>query len=337
MTRARVVRSTTGVGRFLVAAVVLFAAASPTSQSLWAQAPSPSRVPRNAAEVRTLLKEISNWGRWGKDDQLGTLNLITPATRERAAALVQDGTSVSLARDSELEQAADVSSPYERRMLNAGMDALSVAYHGYAHTHVDALWHVAVDDTSYNGTPRSLGFANGAPALSVLNLKQGIFTRGVLVDVPRLKGVKYLDPGTPIFIEDLEAWEKLAGIRVASGDAVFIYTGRWARRSALGPWNVGARAAGLHASVARWLKERDVAIVGHDGGNEVAPTMVQGVGFPLHQLLIVGLGMPLLDNCDLEALAAAAAGRNRWEFLLTASPLPIKGGTGSPLNPIATF
>ena len=337
MIKSRVVRITTGVARSIVAAVVFAAAASTTSQALRAQAPSPSRAPRNPAEVRSLFKEISNWGRWGKNDQLGTLNLITPATRKRAAALVQDGMSVSLARDSEVEQAADVSSPYERKMLSAGMDALSVAYHGYAHTHVDALWHVAVDDTSYNGTPRSLGFANGAPALSVLNLKQGIFTRGVLMDLPRLKGLKYLEPGTPIYAEDLEAWEKLAGIRVGSGDAVFIYTGRWARRSALGPWNVGARAAGLHASAARWLKARDVAIVGHDGGNEVAPTLVEGVGFPLHQLLIVGLGMPLLDNCDLEELAAAAAGRKRWEFLLTASPLPIKGGTGSPLNPIATF
>ena len=318
-------------------ATLLAALLASASHEVRGQGVVTPRAPTNAAEVSSLFKEISNWGRWGKDDQLGTINLITPATRKRAAALVKEGVSVSLARDSELEKAADVSSPYERKMLNAGMDALSVAYHGYAHTHVDALWHVAVDDKSYNGTPRSLGFANGAPALSVLNLKNGIFTRGVLMDMTRLKRVKYLEPGTPIYAEDLEAWEKVAGIKVGRGDAVFIYTGRWARRAELGPWNVGERAAGLHASVAKWLKARDVAIIGHDGGNELAPTLVEGVGFPLHQLLIAGLGMPLLDNCDLEAVAAAAAIRRRWAFLLTASPLPIKGGTGSPLNPIATF
>ena len=282
-------------------------------------------------------KELSNWGRWGKDDQLGTMNLITPAKRKQAAALVKDGVSVSLARDSELEKAADVGSPYERKMLNARIDMLTLTYHGFANTHMDALWHGAFEGRSYNGVTSSEGWENGVPALSVLNLKQGIFTRGVLVDLTRLKRVKYLEPGTAIYAEDLEAWEKMTGTRIGSGDAVFIYTGRWARRTALGPWDVGAQAAGLHASVAKWLKARDVAVVGHDGGDDLAPSLVEGVRFPLHALLIAGLGMPLLDNCDLEAVAAEAAMRNRWEFLLTVAPLAIKGGTGSPVNPVATF
>ncbi|MFN8061067.1 MAG: cyclase family protein [Vicinamibacterales bacterium] len=303
-----------------------------------AQAPATSaRVPRNDAELTALMKELSNWGRWGKDDQLGTINLITPDKRKQAAALVREGVSVSLARDSERERAEDNGSPYEITMRAAGMDAISVAYHGYAHTHIDALWHIAVDDKSYNGVPRSLGFEKGAPALSVLNLKSGIFTRGIVVDIPRLRGVRYLEPGAAIYPEDLDAWEKKTGVKIGSGDAVFIYTGRWARRAAVGPWNVGQQMAGLHASAARWLKTRDVAMLGHDGGNEMTPTLVEGVGFPLHQLAIVAMGMPLLDNCDLEAVAEAAAKRGRWDFLLTVAPLAIRGGTGSPANPIATF
>ena len=315
-------------------AISILALAPPTR--LTAQAPA-ARAPRNQSELTLWMSELSNWGRWGADDERGTLNLITPESRVRAARLVKDGLSVSLARDSEKEKAADVSSPYEQTMRAAGMDAIAVSYHGYAHTHLDALWHIAVNDKSYNGVPRSLGWDHCAPKLSVLNVKSGVFTRGVLIDVPRLKGVKYLEPGVAVFSEDLEAWEKRANVRVGSGDAVFIYTGRWARRAEAGPWSVGEHAAGLHASVARWLKARDVAIVGHDGGNEVAPSLVEGVGLPLHQLLIVALGMPLFDNCDLEAVAAEAARLNRWEFLLTAAPLPITGGTGSPLNPIATF
>lgn len=296
-----------------------------------------SPAPRTGADMAALMTELSNWGRWGDDDQLGTLNLITSETRRRAADLVTEGVSVSLARESERDAAADVGSPYEITMLGAGMDSIAVAYHGYAHTHVDALWHFAVDGRSYNGFPRSLGAERGAPALSVLHLKDGVFTRGVLVDVPRLRGVPYLEPGTAIYPSDLDEWEETTGVKIGSGDAVFIYTGRWARRAAVGPWSVGEHAAGLHASAAAWLKDRDVALLGHDAGNEVTPSLVVGVQFPIHQLAIVAMGMPLLDNCDLEAVAATAARLGRPDFLLTVAPLAIRGGTGSPVNPIATF
>ena len=294
-------------------------------------------APLGAAEIREMFDELSNWGRWGENDQRGTLNLITSEVRKRAADLVTGGVSVSLARESERDTAADVGSPYEITMLGAGMDSIAVAYHGYAHTHVDALWHFAVDGRSYNGFPRSLGAEQGAPALSVLRLKDGVFTRGVLIDVPRLKGVPYLEPGTAIYPSDLDEWEATTGVKVGSGDAVFIYTGRWARRAALGPWNVGEHAAGLHASAAAWLRNRDVALLGHDAGNEVTPSLVEGVEFPIHQLTLVAMGMALLDNCDLEAVAATAARLGRWDFLLTVAPLAIRGGTGSPINPTATF
>jgi kynurenine formamidase len=292
-----------------------------------------------------MMIKLSNWGRWGKEDQLGAINLITPAKRKQAAALVKEGVSVSLAHDVEKERAADNSNPFQHTMTLTGanpasqfsLDAYSVNYHGYAHTHLDALCHVFYQGKMYNGFSQEEVTQKGAARLSIINLKQGILTRGILIDVARLKGVPYLEPETPIYVEDLEAWEKKAGVKVSSGDVIFIRTGRWARRAAVGPWDVSRHSAGLHASCAQWLKERGVAILGSDAASDVVPSRVEGVNLPIHQLVLVALGIHIFDNCDLEAISEAAAKRNRWEFLLTAAPLAVPGGTGSPLNPIATF
>lgn len=283
------------------------------------------------------MTELSNWGRWGADDQLGTLNLITPKKRLAALALVRDGVSVSLARDVEKAKSADNPNPFEHEMLNPGMDRFAVSYHGFAHTHLDSLCHFAYEEEMYNGVSRDTSTADGCQKLSVHNVKNGIMTRGVLVDLAWLKGVDYLEPDTVIYPEDLDAWEKKSGVTIDSGDAVFFRTGRWARREAAGIWDIGSQGAGLHASCAQWLKERDVAIVGSDFGTDVQPSGVDGSRFPLHSLLIVAMGTPLFDNADLEALTEAAQARGRWEFLLTAAPLAVPGGTGSPLNPIGTF
>ncbi len=157
------------------------------------------------------------------------------------------------------------------------------------------------------------------------------------MDMARLKGVAYLEPGTAIRVEDLEAWEREAGIRVSSGDIVFVRAGRWARRAEYGPWETGRHAAGLHASVAPWLRERGIAMLGSDYTNDALPSGVDGVTQPIHQLTIVAMGMPLFDNLDLEAVATEATRQNRWEFMLVAAPLAVEGGTGSPLNPLAIF
>ncbi|MGH9628442.1 MAG: cyclase family protein, partial [Bryobacteraceae bacterium] len=216
-------------------------------------------------------------------------------------------------------------------------DSIDVAYHGYGHTHLDALCHIVHNGKMYNGVPESAVTSAGASKLSVFGLRNGIFTRGVLMDIPELKGVAYLEPGTPIYPTDLDAWEKKSGVRVRAGDVILIRTGRWTRRDKSGPWDVGKRSAGLHVSCARWLKERDVAILGSDAASDVIPSGVEGVEQPVHQLAIVAMGAPILDNCDLEELSKVAKRVNRWEFLLTAAPLAVEGGTGSPLNPIATF
>lgn len=297
------------------------------------------------ADIDRLMKDLSNWGRWGKEDQLGTLNLITPAKRKEAAALVKEGVSVSLARESNKTTEPDNPNPYHHTMNLTGADAggqwsadtFSVLYHGYQHTHMDALCHIFYQGKMYNGFSQQEVTAKGAAKLAITNLKQGLFTRGVLMDMAALKGVPYLDGTVAIYPADLEAWEKRAGIRVGPGDAVFINTGRWARRAAHGPWDAEKGTAGLHASCARWLKERDVALLGSDAASDLLPSGIDGVTHPVHLLALNAMGVHIFDNCDLEALSAAAAQRKRWTFLLTAAPLPITGATGSPLNPIATF
>ena len=297
-----------------------------------------------AEQVETWMTELSNWGRWGDDDQLGTVNLITLEKRRSALALATAGVSVSLSHNYITERAVDATSPIGYEMLGADSpgpfrsDRYTFAYHGYAHSHLDSLCHMMHNGRMYNGFVRDDHVsADGCGRLAVINFKQGIVSRGILLDIARLKGVDYLEPGTPIYVEDLEAWEREAGVRVEPGDIVFVRNGRWARRAAMGAWAMNEQSAGLHASVAPWLRERGVAILGADGTSDVLPSQVEGVTQPIHQLTIVAMGIPLFDNLDLEAVAEEAARQNRWEFLLVAAPLAMEGGTGSPLNPLAIF
>jgi kynurenine formamidase len=285
--------------------------------------------------------ELSNWGRWGKDDQLGALNLITPAKRRQAAALVREGISVSLSRDADMQKAIDNPDPFEHSMIAIGADRMGVIPHGVAHTHLDSLAHIHYDGVFYNGykPDATVVMKNGHTRNSIINLKSGIFTRGVLVDLPLLKGVPYLEPGTPITAQDMAAWEKFANVKIGAGDALFLRTGRWARRAKLGPFDTNRTASrsGPNASMIPWLKQRDVALLGGDTPPSLAPTDVEGETGAVHDFALVYLGVHIFDNCDLEALATAAQTRKRWEFLLTVAPLAIPGATGSPANPIATF
>ncbi len=309
-------------------------------------APSSSRRDLTKTDIDRWMKSLSNWGRWGTHDQLGALNLITPAKRKEAAALVRDGVSVSLARDAELVKALDNDSPFVHEMTATGqkpaggqfcLDTYSVSYHGFAHSHMDSLCHMFYNGRMFNGYSQQEVTDKGAGVLAITNVKNGVFTRGILMDIPRLKNVPYLEPGQAIYPEDLDAWEKKAGVKVTAGDVAIIRTGRWARRAAKGPWNVAAKSAGLHASCAEWFRQRDVAMIGSDAASDVMPSGVAGVEQPIHQLMLISMGVAIFDNCDLEAVGRAANERKRWEFLLTAAPLAVPGGTGSPLNAIATF
>jgi kynurenine formamidase len=300
---------------------------------------SAARTPKNADEFDAYFKQVSNWGRWGKDDELGTVNLITDAKRKQAASLVKSGQAVGLAHSPLTGREADNDKPFEHTM-NEGLatDTYRVSYHGYAHSHMDALCHILHKDQTYNGYARAdINTEKGCTRLGIQNFRNGYVTRGILIDIPRLKGVPYLEPGAPVFVEDIEAWEKKAGIKVSSGDALLLRTGRWARRAKLGPWDLSQNEAGFHASVAAWLKERGVALIGSESALEVIPSLVEGVRLPLHTLTITALGLNILDNQDLEAVGDLAAKLKRWEFMLTVAPVPVSGGTGFPVNAIATF
>ena len=331
--------------RILVASTLAFAigvaaTVRPAGIAITQPAAAGDRVTKE--DIAKWMTELSNWGRWGKDDQRGTLNLITPDKRKQALKLVRDGISVSLAHTIDKDKALDSPRPLGQQMtLDAGghaMDLYTIWYHGSVITHIDSLCHYSHENKLYNGFDKTkIVDGPGCPENGVENQKDGIFTRGVLVDIPLMRGVPYLQPGTPVTPADLEAWEKFANIKIGSGDAVFLRTGRWVQRAQKGPWNVARDAAGFHASVMPWLKRRDVALLGNDAVNDVQPSGVEGNGRPIHQLAIVAMGLPLIDVMDLEAVSAQAAKLKRWEFLLTAAPAPVLGGTGFPLNPIATF
>ena len=316
-----------------VLAVVLLQAA------VGAQGPA-ARPLVTQAEFSRWQRELSNWGRWGKDDEAGALNLITPAKRREAAALVKDGVTVSLAVDVNEARSADNPTPYERVVTTAGppyaMDRLAVTYHGGAHTHMDALSHRLFDGRIYNGFDATeVTVEDGAKKDSIYTAHAGILTRGVLMDIPALKGVPYLEPGTRIFVEDLEAWERKAGVRVSPGDALFIRTGRWVRRARTGA-TASSDTSGLDASVIPWLKQRDVAVIASEFALDARPSS-DGLGLAVHDFALAYLGIHVIDNCDLTALAEAAGARQRWAFQFIAAPLPIRTGTGSPINPIAVF
>ncbi len=307
----------------------------------------PPPFPRTGASRSTIEKyfrSINNWNRWGAEDELGALNLITAEKRVQATALVKLGESISLSRDV-IKERVGVSAPFEHVMVESGEtpgaesagDIFSVQYHGFTQTHLDALCHIFHGDLMFNGVSKNAVSSKGAAKMSVLTMKNGIFTRGVLMDIPRALGRAYLSAGDAIYAEHLDLWLEKTGMQVSSGDALIVRTGRWAREAKEGRWDIESGSAGLHASCLPWLKQHDIALLGSDLASDLMPSQVDGVRLPIHLVTIAALGVPIIDNCDLERLSQFAAEQGKWEFLFIASPLAVPGGTGSPINPLAVF
>lgn len=302
------------------------------------------------AEFRSAMKELSNWGRWGDDDELGAANLITSAKRKQALGLPKEGVAISLAHDVAQEKAADAPNILMRTVVsvNPGVTLdqyqYTGSYHGVVHSHLDAVdCHIMFEGKGYNGrSMEDIMATGGCPKGNINALKDGVVTRAVLFDATRLPGKAasqgWLEPGTAIHREDLEALEKLEHVKVAAGDVILLYTGRWKRRAALGPWPATTGFAGYHADVAYFLKERGVSFIGCDGPNDVSPTgLPPAITNPLHRLALVAMGVSIFDNLDFERAVEQARRSNRYEFLFMAAPLRIDKGTGSPLNPLAIF
>ena len=303
-----------------------------------------------AADLDAWFEQLSNWGRWGPDEELGALNLITEAKRAEAGALVREGVAVSCALELPTQPAPDNPTPVRHAMLAGGdipaaggglqfsSDYFAIASHGMATTHLDALCHVFHRDQMYNGYPSALVTSQGARRNSIMAGKDGIVSRGVLLDIPALRGVDYLEPGEGIEVSELEVAEARQGVQVGAGDILLVRTGRDTRRERLGPWSSRDEGlAGLAADALPWLRARDVAVLGCDGVSDRMPAAVPEWPMPFHQIALVAMGVHLIDNMQLTRLAEACAARERWAFLLTVAPLRLDQGTASPVNPIALF
>lgn len=292
------------------------------------------------AEVLSFMQSCSNWGRWGPDDNAGTINLITPEVRRHAASLVKSGRAVSLSRPWNTVGGPGNANPAQhwvRAWGQASVDYLGIVFHGYATTHIDALCHIFWDGKGYNGRPATDVTSLGAKFGSVDAWSRGITTRGVLIDIPRFRGTEYVELDNPVRGWELEAAAKAQGLEPRPGDAVVVYSGR-EKFYAAHPASVPGTppAPGLHADVAPALKKHDAALLAWDL-LDATPSGYPSLNLPVHVLAIVFMGLPLLDNALLQPLAEACAEEGRWEFLLTVNPLFIRGATGSPVNPIAVF
>lgn len=300
-----------------------------------------------AAQMQALFDAVSNWGRWGPEDERGTLNHLTPEAARAAAGLVSLGETVSLSRNFPVHPGPENPWPAHHHMVIAGddpcipgvdglevsTDYIGIAFHGMASSHLDALCHVFQGGRMYNGHPATDVKSTGARRNTVMTLKNGLAGRGVLLDVPRALGVSFIEADHLVTVAELERTEAAQGLRVGAGDILLIRLGRDARRLVHDDQDI----PGLHPQVARWLHERQIAVLGGDGVHDPIPSGLVAPDWPMpiHMVGLVAMGLHLLDNLYLEDIAGAAARIGRWEFLLTLAPLRIEGGTGSPLNPIA--
>jgi kynurenine formamidase len=308
--------------------------------------------PVSAQEFEQLFRKLSNWGRWGQDDERGTLNYIKPEHVKTAAGLVRTGRSVSLSLPINTVAGPDNPRPALHYMIHRhesdlpvgpprfATDFLASEFHGDSFTHVDALCHVSYQGTLYNGKPVSSVTGRGAQLQDITAFAHGIVGRGVLLDIPRLRGVPWLEPGEAVTPQELEAAEEAQGVRLGAGDILLFRTGHHRRRLELGPWNNGYDGegkAGLHVSALETLHEREVAVFLPDGDGETVPSRVEGIAHPIHLLQIVAMGMVCADSLQFEELVAVCEQEKRWEFMVVACPLRLPGGTGSLFNPIAIF
>ncbi|PNE40013.1 cyclase family protein [Streptomyces noursei] len=297
-------------------------------------------------EFDALFAAVRTWGHWTPADR-GAWNRVTPDHVRRAAALVRDGTVIPLARPWDTAAGPDNSRPALHFMSDLGdveapeptthKDFLAVDYHGKAVSHLDALSHIAYRGQLYDGRPAGeLVDSQGARFGSVAALGP-LVARGVLLDLPTVVGNAWLEPARAVHAEDVAAAERALGVTIGDGDAVLLRTGSMRRRRERGAWNPDAASAGFHVDALPLLASRGIALLGGDGDSDVRPSPVEGVHSPVHALAITAMGVPLLDNLDLEALSTACAEAGRHDFLLLVAPLNVPGGTGSPVTPVAVL
>ena len=306
----------------------------------------------SAEQFDQLFRRVSNWGRWGPDDEKGTLNYLTPEHVRSSAALVRSGRTVSLSLPINTVAGPDNPRPSVHYMVKthdirpahgeprfAG-DYLGSELHGDSRTHVDALCHVSYKGKLYNGKSSETVTSRGATLMDITAYAHGIVGRGVLLDIPRFRKVKWLELGEAVTAEEIEAVERFQSVRLGEGDIFLFRTGHHRRRLELGSWNNGCDGegqAGLHVNAMVLLHERKVAAFLPDGDGETVPSNVEGVPYPVHALQIASMGLACADSLQFEELVKLCEEENRWTFMVLASPLRLPRGTGSLFNPIAIF
>lgn len=311
-------------------------------------------------EIWKLLRARSNWDRWGPDDQVGAVNLITGEKRRAAAGLVTEGRSISLARPyPKVPSSANrhpaqhmVMSEVPRRTGGMVMDYYGIAYHGLASTHIDALCHVWDQDGMWGGRlPIDVLGHDGVRWADIEQWSNGIITRGVLLDVPKFRGTDFVDSENPVHGSELAAIAAAGGIEIEPGDALVVYSGREAWSRARGEWGSdevgpdgeegslrpglveGIDRPGLHASCLEFISDSDCSMLVWDM-MDATPIGYPDLAWAVHAA-IWSFGVALVDNALLEPLSDACRESGRHEFMLTVAPLRVDGGTGSPVNPIA--
>ncbi|MFD9408120.1 cyclase family protein [Streptomyces sp. NPDC059989] len=305
---------------------------------------TPAAVSRQ--EFDALFEAVRTWGRWDPADR-GAWNRVTAAHVQRAAALIRSGTVVPMGRPWDTLPGPDNARPALHYMSDLGdveapepsafKDFLAVDYHGKGVSHLDALSHIAYRGQLYDGCPAREAIDAGGARFGAVSALGPLVTRGVLLDLPAALGVEWLEPGHAVHAHDVVAAERALDVTIGDGDAVLLRSGRFRRRREIGPWDPGAASAGWHVDAVPLLAERAIALLGGDGDSDVRPSPVEGLHSPVHVLAITAMGVPLLDNLDLEALSAACAEAGRYAFMLVVTPLNVPGGTGSPVNPVAVL
>jgi kynurenine formamidase len=303
----------------------------------------------SAAEFRALYDRVKHMSLQGPADRRGALNNISSSQVVAAASDVWRGRAVSLAAPMEIEVALDNPDPVVHQMTHAGissgpasglsfaMDRVTLNIHGNADSHIDALCHVIFDGILYNGLSPGAVTAAGATELSIEVAGSGIVGRGVLLDIPRVRGVPWLEPGDHVTADDLIAAEAAQEVRIEPGDLLFVRVGHRTRRRTLGPWDAAKARAGLHPTALELLAERRIGALGSDGNNDTAPSAAEDVDFPVHVLAVNAMGLHLMDWLQFDDLVAMCEELNRWSFLCVVAPLRLRAATGSPVNPIAIF
>jgi kynurenine formamidase len=300
-----------------------------------------------------LARKVNNWGRWGADDRIGTINLVTPDAVRRGAACAKAGRSFSLALPLSEAQGIQIGLVPGRLNPTRTMVQLNTPLTGdpsgfctnddmvvmglQAATHWDGLAHVSYAGRLYNGFPTESVTWAGATALGIHHIRT-LVTRGVLLDVARARGVGRLEGGYALTADDLDAACELGKVSVEAGDVVLIRTGQMQFLRRRPPDKVGyaAPTSGPSTQTVQWFRDHDVAAVATDNLTfEVFPCEFDDAILPVHPLHLVEMGMTQGQNWQLEDLAGDCAGDGVYEFLLEASPLPFTNALGSPVNPVA--